>query len=67
MRNSSGGSSHDPSARLPPPMWDRRPPLTDWVCAACKGRQNPDHRKTFKHLVSAKGGYLACPRCDRSR
>lgn len=38
MRNKSGGSDHDPSAKLPPAMWDRPVRATAVMCRACANR-----------------------------
>lgn len=68
MRGPDGGSVHDPRVQLAAPMWDRGPKVTGRECVACQGRQNLEHRKTFKHLLSVStGDYLICPRCDQGR
>lgn len=70
--NDGKGSIHDPSVRLPRPMWERGGVVSAVKCENCASHPRAQHHGTKKRAFQADTGpvpgeYLACPRCDAAR
>jgi hypothetical protein len=69
MRNENGGSSHDPKAVLPAPMWERGPLKSNIPCRSCRARLPREQLPRHMHSLSVgkgpvPGTFLMCRLCD---